>query len=457
MPFSNPEFDRYRLVLVSPSTRCVLVEKLKNEFRLPRISVPRWTRAAEEITAIIRERWQFGGVILDFLGERPGAGTVVVAQRIEEGRLATCPAGHLWSSLDDIVDAEIGGQERSILERLLANGETGRGPFSRLGWIDDVLGWISANIGIHRSQISGQITQFNASADSTLIRVGGVTSRTFWFKATGEPNAHEMRATSTLSSLFPGYLPRTIAFHEPWNAWLMEHAGIPLGEYETMPSEIVKQVVRRLAELQSASVRHIGTLLSSGCHDLRMAALRAGIPELTPYLEEAMSTQDSIIGPRISARRIREITRLIEAVSFKVEEIGVPAALMHCDISLDNILIGAGTCVFTDWAQAGIGNPFVSFEQLRAQLAQRMGSSSRPSDLTRIYQGVWQTTLCSCQFGCAFTLLPLIALASDLLRHRDWLTSEHHHIAQSRSYARIFARQMDRAARMIELNEEICA
>jgi hypothetical protein len=453
---SNPQFDSYSLVLVAPSTRRVLANKVHHAFRLPRISVPRWTRAAEQIKATIESRWGIKVIVIDFLRGGPASDTVVIAEVVNEPRILTCPMGHTWVQLDEMAEDEIPDSERSIVQRLLKDGATGRGPFSRFGWIEEILDWISAATAIDRSEFTGDIEQLNASATSALIRVARSNAPGYWFKAAGEPDTREGRVTVTLSELFPEYLPGLIASHDSWNAWLMEDAGRPLGG-SVLRKHFLEDVVLRLAELQSASVHHVPALLGSGCYDRRTAVLRDGLPELLPYLEEAMVMQRFDAVPRIGAARLREVAKVFKDACYRLDAIGIPDALIHSDINLNNVLIGDRGCTFTDWAHAWVGNPFVTFEQLRAQLAQDKSTHSWVPRLTEIYQDVWRSVLPVCQFECIFTLVPLIAAASYLCSRRDWLTSEYRHKAQLQSFARSLARQMERAARAVELDHSLCA
>jgi hypothetical protein len=457
MTFSSPQFDRYRLVLVSPTSRRVFVERVRQGFVLPRLSIPRWMRVAEKLTEAIKERWGFKSIILDYLGHRPGTATIVVAQRINESEMADCSEGYLWQSLNDVSDQEVHDQERSIVQRLLTDGRTGRGQFSRLNWTDEALEWIRAAANIDESQLTGEIHQLNASADSTLIRVGRKNAPYLWLKASGGPNAQEGSITRALTGLFPEYLPEFVAFHPEWNAWLMKDAGCPLGDQVELRPPQVEDVILRLAGLQMASVHHVGTLLSHGCHDHRMTVLRTTMPQLVPHLEEAMAARSIDMGYHVEAARLREVAKLIEEASFRLEELGIPDALIHSDIDLSNILSGPRGCIFTDWAQAGVGNPIVTFEQLRVQFSHEQKHASWTPRITEIYQNAWRPVLPDCNFGCAFTLAPLISIASYICNRRDWITSEHRRRSDSQSYARALARQLDRAAQAMELNQSTCA
>lgn len=458
MPGADPRFDRYRLVLIAAADKRVLVEDHGYAGGLPRVSVPRWTRTAEKITAQIREQWGFRSVVLDILGDKPGADTIVIAERLNSVAPSRALTPRGWSSFEAIPDAEVEPEARSIISGLLANGSTDRGPFSRLGWVREMLAWSSGLIGRESSWFSeDEIEQLNGSAESTLIRLVGRDGAVFWFKAAGGSNSHEARVTSTLSSCFPKYLPEVVGFHSGWNAWLMRDSGLPFTRVHSDRCALARDMVRSFAELQRASTGLVDRLIADGCHDHRMPALRAEIPQLAPYLEEAMHDSELRTGPVIERARLDRVLSMVETATLVLEDVGLPNSLMHCDISLENILVGSRGCIFTDWAHACVGNPFVTFEQLRIQLSQDREFRSALPRLTEEYLEVWRQSQPNLDYRCAFAFVPIVALASYLCCRREWLTTEDHRGPQSRSYARILARQMDHAARLIEEDVGLCA
>ena len=365
---SDPHFDRYRLVLVAPSTRRLFVEQSQGGMRLPRISIPRWTRAAEQIQTAIELRWGFKITVIDFFDYKSRVEGMVIAE-LRGGDRRHCPTyPYSWGGLSDISEFELPGLERTTVERLLKEGATGRGVFSRFGWIENALDWVSAEAGIDRTDFTEDVRQFNASANFALARFGRSAAPPVWFKAVQDPTLPEYRVTTTLSKLFPRYLPTLLASREDWSAWCMEDSGLSL-EIARSP-ELFDQAVSRLAELQKASIDRVPSLLECGCVDQRTSVLRAHIPEIMEKVDEAMAQPNFSHAPRLAKSRIREIGSIVEEACLNLESLGIPDTLLHGDFSFANILAGTRGCVFTDWAHAAVGNPFVNFEQLLAQVAQ---------------------------------------------------------------------------------------
>lgn len=454
MPFPAPQSDAYRLILVCRKTRRILLQRWGTRLCLPRIFVPRWTRAAYQIQRLIRKHWTIDAITLDFLGERPGGDTIVLMESVRQA--ISLPTQYLWTTLVDLPTADLNPVEQVAVSRLISSGETGRGTFSRLGWIDDALAWIDAVTPHSGLTPRWKVEQFNASATASLIRVSDSNRRAYWFKATGPPGDSEARITRTLASLFSTYLPEVIGFHPHWNAWLMAEEGTALSE-NTLNRFNLDRVVDRLARLQRESSEHVATLVSSGCQDHRMSMLYVALGEMTPYLEGAVSNQDTQTGPRIRAARIRQIKALVEEATSRFSEMRIPDTLLHGDFSFENILVSRRSCLFTDWAQASVGNPFVTFEHLLLQLRQTEHGKKHLDRAATIYCGNWSNTISATHIRDTLKWLPLVAIASTLRCRRPWLTATG--IAQplSQSYARILARQLDRAAQMIEKDISICA
>ena len=452
---SNPQFDRYRLVLVQPSTRCIFVERSQQALHLPQISIPRWTRTAEQIQAAVDRKWGFKAIVLDFLGNGSRYEGMVIAELRGEDSSHRLPHPYSWGGLSDIREDEISSFERSTVERLLNDGATGKGTFSRFGWIEEALDWIGVETGIDRIEFTGNVKQFNASANFALARFDREAAPPLWFKAAGDPRIPEYRITTTLSKLFPDYLPMLISSREDWNAWWMEDAGRSFDEAHS--ADLFGQAVSRLAELQKASIRHVPALSAAGCGDQRTFVLRAHIPQMMGYIEEAMARPSASPASRLAPTRIREMGAIVEDACLTLEALDIPDTLLHGDVGFGNILYGPRGCVFTDWAHAAVGHPFVTFEHLRAQIAQETDSAPWMPRVTEIYQESWSEVLTGAQIECALTLVPPVAAILYLFGRRNWLTSECRHELEFQSYLRGLARQIDRAARSLELRKVVCA
>jgi hypothetical protein len=452
---STPQCDHYRLVLAPSSTRRILAEQSQRRLRLPRISILRWTRAAEQVQAVIEAQWGLKVVVIDFLGDSSGHDRIVIAELRDGHALSSLPHACSWVRLSDIPEDETSSIERSTIGKLLNDGATGRGTFSRFGWTEEALNWVSTEAGLDREQFTGDVKQFNAGAACALVRFGRKDALPIWFKSVGDESSREFQITTTLARLFPQYLPRLVASREDWNAWWMEDAGQPLDDVRS--PEILHHVVLILAELQKASIRFGSALLVGGCSDQRTSTLRARIPQMMEYIHEAMASRNLSHTPRLAADRIQEIGSSLDEACLRLEALGIPDTLIHSDLSFENILVGPRRSVFTDWAFASVGHPFLNYEHLRVQIAQETRTGRCVPRLAEIYWKSWRQVLTDSQIECALALVPPIAVALYLSRKWDWFTSEHRHDPNFQSYVRAMARQMEGASQGIERKEVRCA
>jgi hypothetical protein len=357
--------------------------------------------------------------------------------------------------LDSIGNASLGENERTIVLSILSNDASDRGPFAQIGWIRDAQQWIHDEVPEREIKFNDDILQFTAGGRFALVRFGTEEGLAYWLKAVGEPNRHEFQVTKALWERFPNHVPPIIAMRTDWNAWVMEEAGHPLSDSFTLPS--IERTVVRLAELQRESIDHVQPLLAAGCFDLRVPVLAAHLREITEYLEDTMGFQRSKKVPAIEVRRLRELEHMLDQACSKMQELNVPDTLIHNDINSGNILLEGTKCVFIDWAEAAIGNPFFTFQHLCAQISR--DSEHAEAWLPQVkhaYKEVWVGCLTEAQIDLAFAVMPILGIASYLYGRGTWLNSTRRDDQHFQSYSRSLARCMDRAARAPELLEALC-
>ncbi len=443
------EQNDYRLVLVKSGSHAIWAQRRGPDLCLPRIAIPRWARPAEELQQAIESWWSIRSIILDILpGKKESAPCALVEVMSSES-----PNSLAAINRDELAEDEMTSEERDAVEAILT-GESGAiGPFSRLGWIAEAVEWLSASVG-YKVELTGEIRQYNAAATFALVHFATKQGPAYWLKATGKPNGHEFTVTTTLSILFPQHLPPLVAARCDWNAWVMEDAGKSLGDSFTLPA--LERAVVALAELQMLSTKHIQELLVAGCFDQRTAVLKAHLGELIVYLGEAMASQTSTRVPQLGNSRLRELGSMVNDAYSLLEELRIPVALNHNDINPGNILFDGSRCVFTDWAEACIGNPFSTFQQLIEQVASQTHNNEWCYGLKALCRNQWRSVLTESQIESALAIAPLLAIASYLFGRGAWLTSSHRGDARSLSYARSLARHLDRAAETPEVREALC-
>jgi hypothetical protein len=444
----------YRLAFILPESRQLLGIRDSKAVELPRMSIPMWHRPAEQLTQLIEERWHIKTIVLDVLTDASMLTPCGVIEVRSPSWQFRCD-GFAPIGPHKISTASLAEDERRILISILAGNDLNRGPFSRIGWIDEAQDWIRNAVCDRDISFSDDFRQLNASGRFALIRFGTNEGRGYWMKSVGPPNEREFHVTRALAERFPNHLPTIVATREDWNAWLMEDAGRPLHDSFDLPS--LAQTVSCLAELQKQSIHHTNVLLAAGCIDCAIQVLHAHLGELTAYLEEAMSRQTSTKVARLDKQRLRQLECILRDTCTKMQELCIPDTLLHNDTNPNNILLDNSHCVFTDWCEAYIGNPFLTFEHLCTQVAR---DSKRPQiwlpQLRDIYKHCWLEWLSEAQIEHAFALMPLLAIAFSLYGQGDWLISQRRDESRFQSYRRSLARHMDRAAQAPELLEALC-
>lgn len=435
----------------------MFAENAQGNARLPLISIPRWSRFGEQVQAEIAYRWGFRVVLLDCFGESCDGDQVVVAEVIGEDRLDEWQQKFAWTAFNKIQTDDISELDRSEIYKLLAAGATGRGPFSRLGWTDELLQWIADETGLDRSQLSGELRQFNAAANYTLLRIERRDANSLWFKAVGDANLREFRCTRALSQYCPAYIPTILAIRDDWNGWLMEDAGRTFDDAGSMRGHLLEQVGVTLATMQEASIIHVDALIGRGFRNQCLSGLRSEMAELMPMLEHAIYAQTSEYIPRLEVKRVHEVQAIFEDACGFLEELGIPDTLVNYDINVHDILLGAGKCVFTDWTGAAISNPFVMLEFLRLQLSQHAHTAKWIPRLVEAYRKRWRMTIASDCVEQAILLSPLVAIAMQLCSCKDRLPSGQRDDPGLQTYIRSLLRQMDRAARSSEMLRTLSA
>ncbi len=443
---ANLEQNEYRLALVRCGSQAIWVDRVDGALRLPRVAIPRWTRAPEQLQRVVEADWDLRAVVLDFLPNKVNSAPCAVVEIMSSGEHNSLIA----ASIDEISEEEMTGEEREAIKAILAGDGSTRGPFSRVGWIQEAMEWMRAEVG-HDVEFTGEVRQFNASGSFALARFRTQSGPAYWLKATGEPNAHEFHVTRMLAELCPEYLPRRISAREDWNAWVMADAGLVLDTW-TLPA--LERAVVSMAMVQKKTIGQIGDFLAAGASDQRISVLRAYLAELVEYLDEAMVKQSSTRVPHIERRRLLQLAGIAEDACCSMEALEIPDTLVHGDMNSGNILFEGNHCVFTDWCEAGVGNPFLTFQSLC--LLGRSREQGWTPRLRETYMRCWFDRLTSRQIDRAFVLMPLLAILSHLYGRGTWLHSTRRNDIHVESYARSLARHMDRAAQEPQLLEVLC-
>jgi hypothetical protein len=435
------ETTEYRCAIVRPLSHDVLVFADAGRYRLPWVQIPRAARPAQEVPRAIKAKWGLNIFVLEVWMTQEGIGPCAVAELLKSKRAKPLRG----VPLKQLMTSELLEEEYRRVQLLIEGGQ--RSPFSHLGWIDEAIAWMESATGrTFRSR--GNIDQWNAGEGFALLTARSDDGRQYWLKATGEPNMHEFGITRFLWELCPDFLPKLVADRKDWNAWLIEHAGDPLPDPPSL-SELVS-AARRMAQLQLLTIGETDELLALGAFDQRLPALRSHIDVVIAYLIEAMARQTSTKAAPLSRGRLLGLGEILRDGCFRLEALHIPDALIHNDLNVGNILSDGTNCVFTDWCEAAVGNPFIVCERL-CQL-----NPCHRESVQAVYRHCWSDRLSIPNIEEALAVMPLLAIYAYLYGRGAWPRQTESTSPQFESYARSLARHMDRVARDTSLLEALC-
>src|ERR1039457_1461409 len=443
MGTQGPDFgtQEYRVVLVQPESHGVLALASAGIFHLPRVRIPSMTRPARELQKAIKATWGVTAFVLDICVAPYGSSPCAVA----ELRSPQFCSGLEEVTLDQIMRSELTSEERHDFQ-LLFEGESTL-PVARMGWIDDAIDWAASVTG-RKFSAENDVEQLNAGGGFALLRLRSDDGRSYWLEGTGVPNMHEMSITSCLSWLYPQFLPKLVAIRNSWNAWLTEDAGEQLSAPPA--NSVFILAIKSFASLQIQTIGTVDVLLAAGAFDQRIPVLRCHLDDVVAFLIDAMAKQTSAKVAPLGRHRVLELGEILGDALCQLEALAIPDALLHNDLNLGNILHDGTRCVFTDWSEAAVGNPFLSLERFR------LLNRDAEGEPRRVYGEVWGEYLSEASVDRAYQLVPLLSIFTYLYGRGDWLVDTSKVTPQFESYARSLARHMDRAAQNPQLREALC-
>jgi Phosphotransferase enzyme family len=448
----QPEREEWRVVVPRHGASEFLVSVGDTRFSLPRVDIQPRCRVAQNLTAEIARRWDWRVVCLFSLSSsRIGNSDLRCRYHVVEALRpdAQPPVGMAWKPLAALTqEAFTETSDFVAISKFLGVGPGENridGPFSKLGWFPECQAWAQDQIrqlGLH---LTGDFQQLNASPEFSLIRFE-TDGPVVWFKAVGAPNLQEFPISLTLANLFTGFVPRIIGSRKEWNAWLsLQAEGSHLdGDAE---SDAWTRAAEALASLQLESFGKGLHLLDAGCRDVRICSLLGLVDPFVLSMNELMGRQTKASPPPLSHAELVSLGAEIKCHFEEMEKCDIPNTLGHLDLNPGNILVSRERCVFLDWAEACVGNPFFTFQYLLEHFRRLCTRDSiQEIRLISAYRNKWRPFLSPRDLDTAFRLSPLLAVfacTADRISRQDLDLASH---SVAGGYLRALARRMKREA-----------
>ncbi len=446
------ENEVWRVLLFAHEGSELLLLRSPSGFRLPELHIPRWQRTAPNLNAEVKRLWKLDALSLFPMEVELADG---VARQHRYHVMELCHPEELARVAPDFLIISV-LQEASFAHRrdflavrqaMRFDGasfpDTHKGPFSEFGSFQKICAWVQTQLRSFDLQWDGCFRQLQAGGSFALIRFqtqrGGV-----WFKAVGAPNAREYAVTQELTIRFPQYVPVCIASCAEWNAWLTEEVrGQDLFNW-TKAAEWCR-AAESLAEMQVASIPQVFDILAVGAHDVRSNRLSELATPFFQVVEQLMEQQTKPVPPPLDKDEIGDLRQQVISMLERTDCLHIPDTLNHLDPNPGNIFVSEEKCTFLDWAEAGVGNPFLTFEYLRQHFRSAIPGGAEV-ELCNSYVKRWTAIVPSEITEEMIRLAPLMALFTHAVSNdtwRNWRKLENPDVA---GYFRSLVRQMKRYA-----------
>jgi hypothetical protein len=430
--------------------------------KLPRVAIRPRQRIALELTRALAESLGLQTCCL-FVRSVPrptqtgdtGCAVMETLRHNENAPLGTdwTPQASAYRSLDP----DDAGNLHELLREMDAyvSGQKA-GPFARPGWLRELSVWARGRLAPLGVRLTGGFRQLNASPTFSLIRLE-TNQGAVWFKATGEPNSHELPATLWLAKFFSCFVPQVLGVHRAWNGWLAAEAfGVPLDE--STGDAPWEHAAETLAELQIASIGRVSDLLKARLKDLRLPALVARIDPFLAAMRPLMDAQDKRVPPPLSSGELQALAADLRDACAIHRSLGLPDTLGHIDFNPGNIIVSEDRCLFLDWAEGCVANPLVTFEYLSEHLSRIIPKLQLTRKrLASAYLRPWMSLSSPEVVGRALGVSPLLAVFTYAVSGDRWRSSDLVHDSILAGFFRGLTRRMYHEAAQAATGRKACA
>jgi hypothetical protein len=456
---SNPQTVSCDLIVTRADTSQFLLAVEHGQFQLPRAHIPLRERAAPHLIAHVRRQLNLETICR--FGEPsawlscPSGPRYYVLETVENGH--TPSAGHSWVSASSIEWRECMSKENlETLDQALAQA-TGYDraevapTFVRSGWFQEVRNWVAPGLEEKGLRLEGQWEQYNMGPYFCLLRFR-TSGPAVWFKAVGEPNLREYAITAALARLHTSFLPRILATHSGWNAWLMaDAAGNHLDELPDLRYWLI--AAKSMAALQQESIANTSQLLAAGCEDLRLFRLKVRIDPFFEMIAELMRFQAVKQPSPLTTDQLNFTRQRLDDACSALETMGFPDTLGQSDLNPGNVIVDDESASFIDWADASVGFPFTTFEYLLAVFRRQMPDRNEwITAMCQSYFEPWRESFSSATLASGFILTPLVAAFAFAVSYPNWRLGTRIAHPNGQNLLRSLARRMFTEALKLESN-----
>jgi thiamine kinase-like enzyme len=171
---------------------------------------------------------------------------------------------------------------------------------------------------------------------------------------------------------------------------------------------------------------------------------------------QLMEKQTKAPPPALSRSELTSLGDQIEEALSSAADLRVPDVLGHLDLNPGNVIVSEGQCVFLDWAEAYVGNPFFSLQYL-VEHSRRAGvDATAESGLTRAYAEKWHSLVSPGSLEEAMALAPMLAVFAYAVATDAWGDQPRLQDPKIAGYLRSLARRMHLEANRLRDRSALC-
>ena len=233
-----------------------------------------------------------------------------------------------------------------------------RAPWQSMGWHDEAVNWIRAQLAAQGIDDNAPIVQQRAwGLSCTMLARTGAGD--FYFKATPPFMSHEGRIMQAVAERYPKLLPAPLAVDAGRGWLLMPDYGSDM-LHECADIARWEDALRLFSRAQVEQATHAQEWLALGCPDRGLGRMVELMDPLIAACCRMLTERDDGLS-RDEAQALRALSMPLKMMCARLAQFSVPHSLVHGDLG-GNIIIrdsanGEGY-IFFDWTDVCVSHPF---------------------------------------------------------------------------------------------------
>lgn len=419
----------YHIILGSPSRVRVLLLPDADRWRLPSFTADerRYWQDVGHVRRAILERYHAEVTILrcaaiDYERDSELLSRVYMVALRDSHWLP--PAGAIWAGQDEIARLPLVlPRQRQVIAEWFdwyaadTPPPPTRAPWYMPGWYASAAAWIAEQLSAQGIGQSGPLVQQRSWQRSAILRVP-TEQGTMYFKAVPPMFSHEPALTTALAAADPRRIAAPLAI-DTQRGWMLTPAVSGHNLDDQPEIELWEAALRSFAQLQIASIRHLGALRKAGVPERPLDLLSEHVAPLLGDATAMLPGRPAGL-TKVQLRTLASFTSSLRDMCSELTQYDLPLAIEHGDFWAGQIIVGSDRFTFLDWSDSSIAHPFFSLLLFLIEIEDHFPKVPDVRERLRdAYLAPWAAHMPYIQLERAFELAqPLAALHHALTYHR---------------------------------------